>query len=155
MLLQSLLHKKWGSIIFFIKLNKNALKTEQQNYSKNRNILECDVLYMYVCWNHLVNMISFQNIPGQYKLKTVCKWSIFNTDWFRSHYTEKASVLRFKEAATSRFTFLFIIPRIVLLSSIQPKAETLDLSTHALPRNLLKIFPPHEHEQWQHCQAIW
>ena len=29
-------------------------------------------------------------------------------------------------------TLLFIIPRIVLLSSIQPEAETLDFSTHAL-----------------------
>ena len=53
------------------------------------------------------------------------------------------------------FTLLFIIPRIVLLSSIHPKAETLDFSTHPLPRNLLKIFPPHEHKQRQHCQAIW
>ena len=40
----------------------------------------------------------------------------------------------------------FIIPPIVLLSSIQPEAETLDFSTHALPRNLLKIFQPHEHK---------
>ena len=43
----------------------------------------------------------------------------------------------------------------VLLSSIQCKAETLDFSTHPLPRNLLKIFPPYEHKQRQHCQAIW
>ena len=47
------------------------------------------------------------------------------------------------------FTLIFIIPRIVLLSFIQPEAETLDFSTHALPRNLLKIFPPHEHKQRQ------
>ena len=53
------------------------------------------------------------------------------------------------------FTLLFIIPRIALLSSTQPEAETLDFSTHALPRNLLKIFPPYEHRQGQHCQAIW
>ena len=41
---------------------------------------------------------------------------------------------------------VFIIPRIVLLASIQPKAETLDFSTYAIPRNLLKIFPPHEYK---------
>ena len=48
----------------------------------------------------------------------------------------------------NNITLLFIIQRIVLLSSIQPKAETLDFSTHAcaLSRNLLKIFPPHEHK---------
>ena len=34
------------------------------------------------------------------------------------------------------FTLLFIIPRTVLLSSIQLEAETLDFSTHALLRNL-------------------
>ena len=34
------------------------------------------------------------------------------------------------------FTLLFIIPRTVLLSSIQPEAESLDFSTTALPRNL-------------------
>ena len=33
-------------------------------------------------------------------------------------------------------TLLFIIPRTVLLSSIQLEAETLDFSAHALPRNL-------------------
>ena len=33
-------------------------------------------------------------------------------------------------------TLLFIIPRTLLLSSIQPEAETLDFLTHALPRNL-------------------
>ena len=33
-------------------------------------------------------------------------------------------------------TLLFIIPRTVLLSSIQPEAETRDFSTHALLRNL-------------------
>ena len=35
-----------------------------------------------------------------------------------------------------RFTLLSIIPRTVLLSSIQLEAETLDFSTHAIPRNL-------------------
>ena len=35
-------------------------------------------------------------------------------------------------------TPFFIIPRTVLLSSIQPEAETLDLSTHAFPRNFRK-----------------
>ena len=35
----------------------------------------------------------------------------------------------------SQITLLFIIPRTVLLSSIQPEAETLNFSTHALPRN--------------------
>ena len=38
--------------------------------------------------------------------------------------------------AFSCFTILFIIPRTVLLSSIQLEAETLDFLTHALPRNL-------------------
>ena len=50
-------------------------------------------------------------------------------------------------------TLLFIIPRTVLLSLIQPEAETLDFSTHALPRNLQKIFPPREHKQRQRCLA--
>ena len=40
----------------------------------------------------------------------------------------------------------------VLLSSIQPEAET-SASHHALPRNLL-MFPPHEHKQRQHCQVM-
>ena len=34
--------------------------------------------------------------------------------------------------------FFFIIPRTVLLPSIQPETETLDLPTHELPRNLIK-----------------
>ena len=35
-----------------------------------------------------------------------------------------------------RLALLFIIPHTVLLAFIQPEAETLDFSTHALPRNL-------------------
>ena len=54
----------------------------------------------------------------------------------------------------TRFTLLFIIPRTVLLSSMQPEAETLDFSTHALPSNIKKIFPPREYKQRRHCQAI-
>ena len=69
--------------------------------------------------------------------------------------TERKLHLFVKDEAAGKLTLLFIIPRIVLLSSIQPEAETLDFSTHALPRNLLKMFPPHEHKQRQHCQAIW
>ena len=53
------------------------------------------------------------------------------------------------------FTLLFIIQRTVLLSSIKPEAETLDFSTHALLRNLLKIFPPRERKQRQRYQATW
>ena len=34
------------------------------------------------------------------------------------------------------FSLRFIIPRTVLLSSVQPKAENLDLLTHAVLRNL-------------------
>ena len=42
----------------------------------------------------------------------------------------------FFKVALCLFTLPFIIPRTVLLSSIQPEAETLYFSTHALPRNL-------------------
>ena len=45
----------------------------------------------------------------------------------------------FSNLKGKQFTLLFIILRIVLLSSIQPKAETLDFSTHPLPRNLLNL----------------
>ena len=51
--------------------------------------------------------------------------------------------------------FFFIISRTVLLPSIQPETETLDFSTHALPRNLYKIFPPPEHKQRQRFQTSW
>ena len=43
-----------------------------------------------------------------------------------------------KKNLWSLLTILFIIPRTVLLSSVQPKVETLDFSTHALSRNLRK-----------------
>ena len=41
----------------------------------------------------------------------------------------------------AKITLLFIIPRTLLLPSIQPEAETLDFSTHALP----KIFRKSSH----------
>ena len=53
------------------------------------------------------------------------------------------------------FTLPFIIPHTVPLSSIQPEAETLCFSTHAVIRNLQKISPQREHKQRQRCQAIW
>ena len=66
-----------------------------------------------------------------------------------------SSIVRSKsvtETVSTYFTLPFIIPRTVLLSSTQPEAETLDFSTHALPRNLLRIFPPREYKQRQRCQ---
>ena len=65
------------------------------------------------------------------------------------------TTVRFDLNVADHIILDFIIPRAVLLSSTQRKAETLDFSTHALPRNLLEIFPPREYEQRQRCQAIW
>ena len=48
-----------------------------------------------------------------------------------SGQSELASICLFVQ-----FTLLFIIQRTLLLPSIEHEAETLDFSTHALPRNL-------------------
>ena len=60
-----------------------------------------------------------------------CKWIPFVV---RNRTLSKKRQSRRRSTGRFPFTLLFIIPRIVLLSSIQAKAETL-----ALPRNLLKI----------------
>ena len=51
----------------------------------------------------------------------------------RSFHETKAFLLHER---SFMFTLLFIIPRTVLLAFIQPEAQILDFSTHALPRNL-------------------
>ena len=47
-------------------------------------------------------------------------------------------IIMLKKTSSFMFTRLFIIPRTVLLSSIQPEPETLDFSAHGSPRNLWK-----------------
>ena len=66
------------------------------------------------------------NAWEQVNLKYLSEWK----DRVKELVVDRISGLK------GKFTLLFIIPRTVLLSSIQPEGETLDFSTHAFPRNL-------------------